>query len=220
MKILHAPIIEKCTDDYQIENMFPLPMYTTKRDSDLDSTEEKEIEDIIEAGLYKEGNWTTHNTYIFNDKLKKIKQFCEKHINIYVKEVLNPLKETNYFITQSWLNVTNPGEFHHLHSHSNSIISGVFYISTEVSDTIVYMDPNEKEKSPQSIPKGYNIWNTPDWSFPVENNNLILFPSWLSHYVPGNKSARSNGPRITIAFNTFAKGIFGNTKRRNELILS
>ena len=155
-------------DNYQIEGIFPLPVYMAKRDSDLDSTEKKEVEDIIDEGMHdpthepRGGNWTSHNTYIFNNKLTKIKQFCEKHINIYVKEILNPKEETNYYITQSWLSITNPGEWHPHHSHANSIISGVFYISTEEGDILTYIDPNQKEKEhPPSEPKEYNIWNTP-----------------------------------------------------------
>ena len=211
-------------DNYQIEGIFPLPVYMAKRDSDLDSTEKKEVEDIIDEGMHdpthepRGGNWTSHNTYIFNNKLTKIKQFCEKHINIYVKEILNPKEEVNYYITQSWLNVTNPGEWHPHHTHANSIISGTFYISIEEGDTITWLDPNSKAKEPQSTPKEFNSWNTPEWSFTVNNNQLLLFPSWLDHYVPPNQSARSE-PRMTIAFNTYAKGGFGTAFNRNELIL-
>jgi len=213
-------------NDYQIEGIFCLPVYTAKRDSELNSTEEKEIEDVIEEGMYNPGeddssgeNLTSHNSYIFNTKLKKIKQFCEKHIDTYAKEILNPKEETNYYITQSWLGITKPGQWHPHDRHSNSIISGVFYISTEEDDKLVWINPNNKEHCSQPVPRNFNIWNTPEWPFTVKNNLLLLFPSWMVHYVPINPSARSK-PRITIAFNTFAKGRFGVAKNRNELILS
>ena len=215
-------------NDYKIENIFPFPIYIAKRDSDIDTTEKKEIEDIIAEGMSDPtgephgGNCTSHNSYIFNTKLKKIKQFCEKHIDTYVKEILNHAEEPNHYITQSWLNVTNPGEWHPHHTHANSIISGVFYISTEEDDILTFLDPNDKEKKDQifhSKIKEFNIWNTPEWAFTVNNNQLLLFPSWLDHYVPPNQSARSE-PRMTIAFNTYAKGGFGTAFNRNELILS
>ena len=207
--------------NYQIEGLFPTPLYIANRDSDLDSTEKKEIEDIIEEGMYLDSNMTTHNTYIFNNKLKKLKQFCEMHIDNYVNQLLNHEEETNYYITQSWLSTTKPGEYHHTHYHSNSLISGTFYISTAEGDMITCVDPNagNKERGLKSEPKEHNIWNALEWSLPVNNNLLLLFPSWLSHYVPINESTRSE-PRMTIAFNTFAKGIFGNAKFRTELILS
>ena len=37
--------------DYTISNIFPNPMYYTQRDSKLDSTELKGIEDLIAEGL-------------------------------------------------------------------------------------------------------------------------------------------------------------------------
>ena len=47
----------------------------------------------------------------------------------------------------------------------------------------------------------------------IEKNGLILFPSWLEH-----NGAPSNY-RISIAFNVFAKGMFGIKNSTNELYL-
>tara|TARA_B110000116_G_scaffold36762_1_gene28798 strand:+ start:380 stop:1042 length:663 start_codon:yes stop_codon:yes gene_type:complete len=214
-------------DDYKIESIFPLPLYMTKRNSDLEHSERQDIKDVIGEGMYDPnegdssgGNWTTHNSNIFNTKLEKLKQFCDKHITNYVEETLNPKEDVNYYITQSWLSITNPGEWHPHHRHANSIISGVFYIDTEDTDRITWVDPNidQKEKGPQTEPKEINKWNGQEWSFAVEKNLLLLFPSWMTHYVPINKSDR-NEPRMTIAFNTYANGRFGNKANRNELFL-
>ena len=218
-------------NDYKIEPLFPLPLYMTKRDSDLNHTERQEVKDIVDEGMYdpKEGgyrigygggNWTTHNSYLFKTKLKALEKFCDKHINNYAREVFNPADDIEYYITQSWLSITNPGEWHPHHRHANSIISGVFYIDTEDTDRITWIDPNidQKEKGPLTESKDVNIWNAPEWSSTVENNLLLLFPSWMMHYVPINDEARSK-PRMTIAFNSYAKGRFGNSNSRNELIL-
>ena len=66
-------------NDYKIEGIFPLPLYMAKRNSDLDTREEAEIKEIIEEGMYDPGkgdssggNWTTHNSYIFDTKLEKL----------------------------------------------------------------------------------------------------------------------------------------------------
>ena len=113
-----------------IHGVFPCPVYVAKRDTNLSSKEEKEIRKIIDKeGMTKNyGNSSSNNSDIFNGKLKKIKQFCEQQLKTYVKEVINPKEELDFYITQSWLNITKPGEFHHDHHHQNSIISGVFYI--------------------------------------------------------------------------------------------
>ena len=202
-----------------IHGVFPTPVYIVKRDTNLSPKEEKEVRKIVKEGMFKNyGNSNSNNSYIFNGKLKKIKQFCEQQLNIYVKEVIVPKEELDFYITQSWLNVTKPGEYHHHHSHQNSIISGVFYISTEEDDKITFADPNLKLKELIRFEKKeYNIWNSGTWFFPSVTNELMLFPSWLDHHVVVNEKATTD--RISISFNTFVKGILGNRNDLTELIL-
>ena len=207
--------------EHVINGIFPTPVYITERDSNLSPKEEKEIRKIVKEGMYKNaGNSTSNNNYIFNnnDNLKNLKQFCEQQIKIYVKEVIVPKVELDFYITQSWLNVTKPGEFHHEHSHPNSIISGVFYISTEEDDKITFTDPNVRLKELIKFEtKEYNLWNSTTWFFPSNNNELLLFPSWLQHNVEVNEKATTD--RISISFNTFVKGNLGERKNLNQLIL-
>ena len=199
--------------------IFPTSVYVVNRDSNLSSKEEIEIGEIVKEGMYRNsGNSTSNNAYIFYGKLGKIKQFCEQQIKIYVNETINPKEELDFYITQSWLNITKPGEYHHEHSHANSIISGVFYISTEEDDKFAVADPNFKIKDILKFePKMFNMWNSNNWIFPVNNNELILFPSWLDHGVNPNKEATTD--RISLSFNTFVKGTLGLRKDLTELIL-
>ena len=207
--------------EFGIIGMFPCPVYVTKRDSNSDSIEEKEIEDIIKEGLCKDGDLDhlTNNTYIFDTKLKNLKEFCEKHIKIYVEKILNPKQELDFYITQSWLNVVKPGGSIKLHYHANSIISGAFYVSTEEDDKIWFRNPNTHQTKPMiSIePNEGNPFNANKWVFPIDNNVLVLFPSWLEHSVEPNKKATRN--RISLSFNTFTKGTLGDNNTLKELIL-
>ena len=203
----------------EVHGVFPCPVSITKRDTNLSPEEEKEIEDIFEEGMHKnEGNSTSNNYFIFNTKLNFLKRFCEEQLKIYVKTVINPKEKLDFYITQSWLNITKPGESHHNHSHANSIVSGVFYVSTEEDDNIKFTDPNNRAKGILKFePEEYNIWNSDTWFFPVNTNELLIFPSWLVHQVDPNEKATTD--RISLSFNTFAKGIFGDTKNLTELIL-
>ena len=202
-----------------MNGIFPVPICVVKRDLNLSPKEEKDIEDIVKEGMESNvGNFKTPNSYIFDSKLKKIKQFCEQQLKIYVEQIISPEEELDFYITQSWLNITKPGGFHHDHHHPNSIISGVFYVSTEEDDKIILCDPNFKIKEMILIKqKEFNVWNSPTWFFPSVINELVLFPSWLSHHVDVNENAITD--RISISFNTFAKGIFGNRNEKTELIL-
>ena len=202
--------------EFGILGIFPCPLYVTKRDSNSDSIEEKEIEDIIKEGLCKVGDLDHHtnNTYIFDTKLKNLKEFCEKHIKIYVKEILNPKQELDFYITQSWLNVIEPGGNIHRHWHANSIISGAFYQTVEETDKLCFHDPLDRRTKcmisiePNGITGGIIM---------VEDNLLVLFPSWLEHSVEPNEKATRN--RISLSFNTFTKGTLGDNDKLMGLIL-
>ena len=208
---------------YNVHGVFPQPVYIVNRggtgDSVLDATEQKEVAEIIEEGLKPNTcNQSSINNYIFNKRLGKLKQFCEKELKRYVKEVIVPKEDVELYITQAWLNVTKPGEHHHMHAHPNSIISGVFYIQTEEDDKITFVDPSAQLKSFITIEREkFNIWNSDTWFFPTNAGELFLFPSWLTHRVDVNEKATKD--RISLSFNTFVKGILGSQNNSCELIL-
>ena len=67
------------------------------------------------------------------------------------------------------------------------------------------------------IESNVNAYNTHVWGVSVNNNTLVLFPSWLEHSVERNEKASSD--RISISFNVFMKGTIGSENNLNELIL-
>ena len=222
MKLQRMVEEEKPISDIRLDFMFPAPVYYTHRKSDLDLSEIKEIEDIIkeDMGVRKfDGlNNTSFNSYIFDTKLHNLKEFCEKHIEKYVEKIINPKEELDFYITQSWLNVTKPGQRHHVHHHPNSIISGVFYVSAIEGDAIQFYDSGLLLKNRIDIVESSpNKHNSITLTLDINNGALVLFPSWLMHGVKENKSATTN--RISIAFNVFAKGTIGAKIMMTELVL-
>ena len=209
----------KNEEEFGIMGIFPTPVYVSKRKSNIDSTEEKEIEDIIKEGLGKDDDldYHTNNTYIFDTKLKNLKEFCEKHIKIYVKEILNPKQELDFYITQSWLNVIEPGGNIHRHWHSNSIISGAFYIQTDSGQTITCYDKHKYKQIIRIESKPTNPWNFDTFIFDVTDNDLFLFPSWIDHGVEPNEEQTKDV--ISLSFNTFVRGTLGSNEGLTELIL-
>ena len=51
--------------------------------------------------------------------------------------------------------------------------------------------------------KKYNQYNSSNWTIPVKEGKLLLFPSGLQHSVPNNLSLDT---RISLAFNVLIKG--------------
>tara|TARA_Y100000004_G_C8924740_1_gene417087 strand:+ start:833 stop:1594 length:762 start_codon:yes stop_codon:yes gene_type:complete len=175
-----------------------------------------------------EGNNFSDNIDIFNSlnfeeypEYEKIKKYCQSHLNNYVKEILCPIQEdVEFYFTQSWVNITRPGEFHHRHSHQNSIISGIFYLNAVKNDNVNFYHPmGSLFHQNQFEPTQWNIFNSSRYSFSPRNGDLLLFPSWLDHSVEKNHN-QTKYDRISLSFNTFARGSFGRTRDLNALHLS
>ena len=161
------------------------------------------------------GNVSSSNNYILENKeLKNLKQFCHDEINKYFVEIYQPKNELSLYITQSWLNFTEPGQFHHKHQHPNSFLSGTIYIECQEEDKIKFFKDGFEQFAIE--PKNYNIYNSASWWFKAEKNNLIMFPSKLTHCVDQTISTNT---RISLAFNTFFKGDLGDENNLTRLVL-
>ena len=92
-----------------------------------------------------------------------------------------------------------PGSLgHHEHKHSNSFISGVFYISADAScDQISFINPFLFDRDLVLGKHLSNSFNSQEWDYPVKTGHLVLFPSSLFHHTIPFKS---NEERVTFAF--------------------
>jgi uncharacterized protein (TIGR02466 family) len=199
-----------------INGIFPTPIYISKIDRDI-TTKELSFIDKIKLDTYNnEGNTTSNDNYILNNKaFKNLKEELDLKIQDYFDKVISPSNNITPYITQSWLNYTETNQFHHKHAHPNSLVSGVFYINcNEEYDKIKFF--NEKYSIIKPEVKDWNIWNSESWWFPVKTGDIILFPSSLTHMV---ETKQGDNTRISLAFNVFIKGTVGNNKNLTELII-
>jgi uncharacterized protein (TIGR02466 family) len=199
-----------------INGIFPTPVYISKLNRELTK---KELSFINKSKLnvYKnEGNTTSNDTYILNQKsFKDLKIDLDLRIQDYFDKVILPANNITPYITQSWLNYTETNQYHHKHEHQNSLVSGVFYINCDDKfDKIKFFNTEYKTIRPEK--KDWNIWNSESWWFPVKTGDIILFPSSLTHMV---ETKQGDNTRISLAFNVFIKGTVGNNKSLTELII-
>lgn len=97
---------------------------------------------------------------------------------------------------RAWVNVNDPMSRNVMHSHSGSIISGVYYLqSTDTGDII--FQPNHTLNDGGAAHNSNSPYCN-NVNFEPIDNSIILFPSWLPHEVEPNQSAKQ---RINIAFN-------------------
>ena len=167
------------------------------------------LEDIIDSSkkVGRKTNWqSNHNPNLHEHP--KYKPLGKKVLELS-KEYIEDLKFEfdDHYVTGMWSNILKPGEFHSPHTHSNNLVSGVFYLQTnDNSPAITFLDPRPQSSVLQPQAKEYNIFNSTMFFYPAKVNRMILFPSWLEHYVPQNDTKFS---RVSIAFNVMLKGQVG-----------
>ena len=195
-----------------IERIFPTSVFI------FDNVLEQEYidsmrEDIINSSKLntenRKANWQSeHNNKLY--ELPKYKELGKKALSnsrIYVDKLEYIVEDME--LTGMWSNILKQGESHPPHTHSNNFISGVFYVQAEDepnTPAINFLDPRGQTCVLQPQQKKYTLYNSTRYFYPAIVNRMILFPSWLSHFVPVNYSKTD---RISIAFNTMLKGQVG-----------
>ncbi len=115
----------------------------------------------------------------------------------------NALREMNVrdaFRLQSWVNMHDRGGFNFLHVHEGCLLSGSFYLKVPLgSGKLVFRDPRPGVVHGYVkgvVPNGYR-----DVHLAPESGLIVLFPSWMEHYVEPHDGDEA---RIVIAFNAIA----------------
>lgn len=140
--------------------------------------------------------------------LADLNAFIEKSLQFYFDETFKPLDDVKLRVTQSWTNYTLPGQYHDKHSHQNSLVSGVFYISAQKDqDNIFFVkDAYDRIRIPA---REHNVFNALMCRVPVGTGELLLFPSSLPHVVEPTMSGKI---RVSLAFNSFPEGVIGDER--------
>lgn len=197
-----------------VEGLFPKPIGLSKLNREITQDEFDFILNLPTRSNF--GNKSSVNSYILKDKrLASIRQFIEDAVDAYHNAAYQPRDNVRLRITQSWANYSEPGEFHHQHTHPNSYISGVFYPRADREKDRIYFYKAD-HMTLQAVPKEWNMFNSRSWWYPVGTGDIILFPSDLSHMV---QVIEGEETRVSIAFNTFPIGTLGLEHELTELHL-
>jgi len=158
-----------------------------------------------------DGNTTSKNNYLLREEsMERIAAFVQNCLDEYMKSTYAPKYDVKPYITQSWANYTKAGQYHHKHAHPNSFISGCVYIAAKGDKIYFYRDGHQQIKLPT---ENWNPYNSESWWFEVNEGDVIMFPSSLTHMV----QTVDGEERISIAFNSFLKGTIGSADELTEL---
>ena len=111
-------------------------------------------------------------------------------------------KDSRQEIKEAWINVGNNEYIDAAHSHQGWFFSGTYYVqSGPESGRIRFMTPIREMTTvilPEMCEK-INGFNSSEGEHGPDPGKLIIWPSWLIHYVTQSAGAIE---RISIAFNT------------------
>ena len=108
-------------------------------------------------------------------------------------------------ITNMWANGLKKGETHSPHTHSNNILSGVYYVvaNTDTSP-IQFFDPRPQASVMRPKINVMSKLNSSMMQFNSVKGTGFVFPSWLQHWVPP-----TNIGRVSISWNVIIRGQYG-----------
>ena len=123
-----------------------------------------------------------------------------------VDEYSEKIGITTSVIFESWMNILSKGGSVGVHRHYDSVISAAFYPYVEPNSApLIFVSPLEGFRMMDvnaSKPHAIGTYTSNVLNVEPATGKLVLFPSWIQHYVPPNKSSL----RVTLSFNTrFAK---------------
>jgi hypothetical protein len=87
----------------EVGNIFPTPVYTSKLEKKLTASELKFIDKNKKNTYKNDGNLTSKNNYILNEKpFKELKLQLELRVDDYFNKVICSSDDIKTYITQSW----------------------------------------------------------------------------------------------------------------------
>ena len=176
--------------DVKTYRCFPTSIHEVKLN--IDSLDKKQMLEYVQL---QDEDDDLHRMSYFRSLADKVLEYSEKI-----------LKDGGYEfdkieITNMWGNLLSEGQSHAPHTHSNNILSGVYYLQS--GSPIQFFDP----RPAATILKPRN---TPNWDnsgmiqFDSVEDIALFFPSWLLHWVPSTSKER-----VSIAWNVIVRGEYG-----------
>jgi len=198
-------------NDLEIFQLFPQLIFRTKLDFDKNKLV-REIDKIRQhidtesrsnIGGYQSPDITDK---IINDlQLVETKNVLNK-INFLLNSVTTELKLKPLKLTNKWFNINKNNAFNQTHTHPGSIISGTLHIDMstdpQYKTELCFLNPTKQSDYLFNYLEEKHKHFVPQYRFSSFPGQLLMFPSYIEHYVTPNTS---NYDRYSLAFNTWYK---------------
>lgn len=185
-----------------LEPVFSTPIWSENLNLDLSNIEKYayELRDN-DAGrtISNYGGWQSSDLFDLEDTpLQPLINNTKKLLKVCFRTLEVP---NDPVIDNTWININPPGSFNKAHIHGNNcFLSVVFYVKAKENCGNIFFDrgPLQEYILSNFVPNGMNTFNSSRWQYKSVENQIIIFPSWISHSVGVNES---DNDRISIALN-------------------
>jgi uncharacterized protein (TIGR02466 family) len=161
----------------------------------------------IKKNVKKGGNEWLVDTF---NSLGTLNVLVDKNFNVLNKRITEQVNKFNNILgsdyvykkaNEGWFNVYDQNDHQEFHTHPGQTYSVVYYLQVEEDiekrSSIVFKHPYDDMKPLKGNVKLNNL-NFQRMNFKPENNSLLIFRSYLQHFV---EKHRGHNPRITLAYN-------------------
>ena len=189
--------------DVKTYECFPTLINEFKFEQSLD--EQKEMIDFVkyfdDKDEYKRD--ILHKDKLFHNLSNYILMLCGELLSKYDYEY------DSLEYTSMWANILGLASIHAPHTHSNNLLSGVFFLqASDFSSPIQFFDPRVQSSILVPRRKKNNIYNSNVVQFNAICGTGFIFPAWLQHWVPQQKRS-GDIERISLSWNVIARGEYG-----------
>lgn len=152
------------------------------------------------------------NDNLFNDEhpaIQWLRQCCDRAVMDYVRK--SGIGYDPSWTLQGWANVNMKGDYHNLHNHPHSWLSGTYYVNVpDQSEAesfrsdlnpacISFFDPRPQANM-NAIRDDGQV--DPEYRVLPRAGELLVWPAFLHHLVHPNMAPT---PRISVSFNVVLK---------------
>jgi uncharacterized protein (TIGR02466 family) len=201
--------------------LFPTALFAGKI-SDITACDriEEKLRDMQRLGQGVSHNFGksiffTHDDIHLLPEMQELVDLVMKESKLILDEY--KIKRDSHYITCMWANITPPNNWHHMHTHPNSLFSGILNVKAPKNcGATFFQDPKINIRAIQPSYAEQTLLNTVEFSVPPQKGLLLIWPSYLSHAVKYG-SADESEDRIVVAFNIMIRGLIDRRTARLDL---
>jgi uncharacterized protein (TIGR02466 family) len=195
-------------NEFKVHELWPIPVYENHIDVKFEWLDKCKNSNY--QRMHTKNGFISEDRYILNE-LPELKKEIENHCKLFTEKYMGTTNKVEFYLQNSWFLKHVKNDWGQIHYHSNSLLSGVYYLKTPPNSGNINFHKNclHMNMFPPSIRMENDIRNhftAEQYSLTPEEGLIIIFPAQLEHSIGTNKS---EGDRYSVAFNFYLRGTLG-----------